>query len=253
MPGSEVDFRRRSPGTPMPQGPMKKTSGYCPLFLSLEARRCVVIGGGRVAERKIRRLQAYGAAVSVVARELTDWLTLEVKQGRIRWLGTSYHPSCLEKADLVFVASGDRELNRRAAEDAMRRGLWCNMASDPELGTFIVPASFRRGPLTIAVGTDGLSPAVARMIRQRLEKEFGPEWEEMLRFLGILRNQVQERSDDTRRNQEMFRSMVSLPLVEWFREHKRAEIVRAVGSICKGIVTEAEVSEALETAWKTCS
>lgn len=223
---------------------------YCPLFLSLKDRRCLVIGGGTVAERKARRLLEHGACVEVVAQRLNVWWREQASRGKVHWIATGYEPHQLEGAALVFAATSDRALNRRVAEDARNRGIWCNMASDPRWGSCLVPASFRRGPLTVAVSTAGLSPAVARLVRERLEREFGPEWEVYLHFLGRLRRAVQARSADSERNQEWFRAVVQLPILEWIRQERFREIPAAVSRVGGGVLGEPEIEREWEAAWK---
>ncbi|WP_170920525.1 precorrin-2 dehydrogenase/sirohydrochlorin ferrochelatase family protein [Desulfacinum hydrothermale] len=226
---------------------------YCPLFLSLKDRRCVVVGAGTVAERKARRLLDHGAQVMVVARDLNPWWRDQVARERVTWVASSYEPHHLQGAVLVFAVTSDRALNRRVAEDARRLGLWCNTASDPQRGTCLVPASFRRGPLTIAVSTAGLSPAVSRLVREKLEKEFGPEWAAYLHFLGGLRRAVQKRSADSERNQALFRAVVQLPILEWIGNGRFQEIPQAVGRVLDGVLAETEIEREWERAWKASS
>ncbi len=222
-----------------------------PLFLSLKDRICLVVGGGAVAERKVRKLVEHGAQVRLIARDLTPWLADAKNRNIISYLGPDYDALHLDGVDFVFAATSDEDLNRRLAEEARSRHVWCNMASAPHLGTCVVPASFRRGPLTIAVATEGLSPAVARRVRQKLEEQFGPEWDPYLRFLGALRRHIQERSRNSAANQELFRKIADLPLTEWIRTEKFSQLIDAVSEICRGIVSHDHVASLWERAWNT--
>lgn len=226
-------------------------SNVYPLFVSLKDRVCLVVGGGAVGERKVRKLLEYGAQVRLVAKDLTPWLQDAVDNETLRYLGPDYAEDYMEGVDLVFAATSDETLNEHIAEDARNRRTWCNMASSPHLGTCVVPASFRRGPLTIAVATEGLSPAVARQVRQRLEKQFGPEWEPYLRFLGALRRHIQEQNRDSAFNRELFRQLADLPLTEWIRRGRFSEMMDAISAVCQDLVSRERVAELWNKAWNT--
>lgn len=236
---------------PVNEAESSAEGSWYPLFLSLADRVCLVVGGGAVGERKVRKLLEHGACVKVVAKSLSPWLEQARREGTVRYLGSVYHSEHMVGADLVFAATNDEALNRRIAEDARKRRVWCNMASSPHLGTCLVPASFRRGPLTVAVATEGLSPAVAKRIRQRLEEQFGPEWEPCLRFLGGLRREIQERTGDSAVHQDLLRAIAELPLTDWIRQERFAEMIDAVCDVCKGTVSRERVASLWDRAWNT--
>ena len=228
-------------------------TGYYPAFLSMEGRICLVVGGGGVGERKIRGLLGRGAIVRLVARDMTPWLEGECRLGHIQYAGESFQTEHYEGAELVFAATSDAVMNREVARGARERRLWCNMATDPEEGSFIVPAVFQRGPLTIAVSTAGLSPALARRVRMRLEGLFGPEWEQFLCFLGKLRGLVQSKGLDTSENQRIFREVAELPLPEWMADGKRGEALREVADVCRPSIDPDELKSILDEVWKPSS
>ncbi|MEN6485055.1 MAG: bifunctional precorrin-2 dehydrogenase/sirohydrochlorin ferrochelatase [Syntrophobacteraceae bacterium] len=228
-------------------------SGYYPVLLSVQDRVCMVVGGGAVGERKIRMLVGQGATVRLAAREMTAWVEEQCAQGVVQYVGKTFRPDLLEGADLVFAATSDAALNREVAEESRRRHLWCNMATDPEEGSFIVPSSFQRGPLTIAVSTAGLSPALARKIRIRLAALFGPEWDFFLTFMGRLRKLVQSKGLETSENQRIFREVAELPLPEWVACGNRAEALQAVSGICGPRIGSKELTSLLDEVWKQSS
>jgi precorrin-2 dehydrogenase / sirohydrochlorin ferrochelatase len=143
--------------------------GYYPVLLDLAGRRCVMVGGGGVAERRIDGLLTAGAEVIVISPRLTPTLTALVAEGRIYHEPRGYRDGDLAGADLAFVATDAGEVNAAVAREARERGLWINAADDPARCTFILPALVRRGDLTVAVATGGSSPALARAIREELE------------------------------------------------------------------------------------
>jgi precorrin-2 dehydrogenase/sirohydrochlorin ferrochelatase len=143
--------------------------GYYPVLLDLAGRRCVMIGGGLVAERRVAGLVTAGAHISVISPRVTRALAALAAEGRIDHEPRAYREGDLAGADLAFVATDAGEVNAAVAREARERGLWINAADDPARCTFILPALVRRGDLTVAVATGGSSPALARAIREELE------------------------------------------------------------------------------------
>jgi precorrin-2 dehydrogenase/sirohydrochlorin ferrochelatase len=163
---------------------------YYPVYLDIAGQKCLVVGGGKVAERKVLGLLEAEAAVAVVSPTLTERLEELCRAGRITHHPDRFHPRYLEGAVLVIAATDDPQVNREVAGEARARGLLISVVDAPEQGNFLVPAVLRRGPLVISVSTSGLSPLVARMIRQDLERRYGPEYAEVLAAVGRLRSRL---------------------------------------------------------------
>lgn len=157
---------------------------YFPLMIQLDRRQVVVVGGGEVAWRKCRLFADFGARVVAVAPEFSPEFQGDEQIGRI---GEHYRPEHLAGADIVIAATDDRALNRAVYEFCCARRIPVNVVDDPELCSFIVPATVRRGDLVLSVSTGGKSPALAAGIRRQLEREYGPELEERLELLGEIR------------------------------------------------------------------
>jgi siroheme synthase-like protein len=143
--------------------------GYYPVLLDLEGRRCVMVGGGIIAGRRVDGLLTAGARVTVISPRLTRTLAARAAEGRIDHEAREYRDGDLDGADLAFVATDAGEVNAAVAREARARGVWINAADDPARCTFILPALVRRGDLTVAIATGGSSPALARAIREELE------------------------------------------------------------------------------------
>ncbi len=197
---------------------------YYPVFLDLKNRICLVIGGGKVAERKVRMLLECGARVRVVARDLTEWLKEQVKSGSVEFVGEDFAPVQIEGTRLVIAATSDGELNRKVAAEADRRGIWCNVVDQPRDCTFILPSVVRRGDLTIAISTSGKSPALARKIRRELERVFGNEYAVFADIMGCIRKKVLERYGDEEKRRKIFASLVESNMVELIKNGKWKEI-----------------------------
>jgi precorrin-2 dehydrogenase/sirohydrochlorin ferrochelatase len=170
-----------------------------PLHLQLRNRRCLIIGGGPVAERKAAGLGQAGGAVAVVSPRCTPTLHASAQSGEIEWLQESYQDKQLSGAFLVFACTDDRAVNAQVLRDAQARGLLTLVADDPETGDFVSPTVVRRGDLLLTASTQGNSPTLTAVIRERLEAEFGPEWAELTALIGDARGLLQNNRDEAAR------------------------------------------------------
>ncbi len=211
---------------------------------------CLVVGGGAVGERKVRRLLDYGARVFVVAEQLTPWLEDRLRAAQVVLLARSYHTDFLEGMVLVFAATNDKNINRRIAEDARRSGVWCNMATDPEEGDFILPSIYERGPLCIAFSTGGMAPGVARLMREQFEQDFGPEWIAALDFLGRLRAAVKELGLQESETQLIFTRLAQLSIPRRIKEKDLEGMIAAVAAVCRSRLDTERIRALWKEVWK---
>jgi len=172
--------------------------GYLPIFLDVGGRPCLVVGDGEFAEAKVRALIDAGAIVTVISREASDGLKLQASGGKLRYLEREYEYGDLRGNSLAYVATDDPEVARCAIREARELGIPLNLVDNPESSTFISPASFKRGDLQIAISTSGSSPAVARMLRDRLEREIGPGYALLLKIMRRARQFLRNREKDQR-------------------------------------------------------
>lgn len=181
---------------------------YYPISLDLKDKRCVVVGGGGVAERKVRSLIACGAVVRVISPNITRGLNKLKGGNKIVHLRRGYKKGDIKGAFLVFGATSSEALNSRISHDAKKERTLVNIVDSPAKCNFIVPASINRGNLTISVSTSGASPALARFLRQRLEKDYGSEYGKFLKIMERLRHEVLEKVQDKNRRKRIFEEMV---------------------------------------------
>jgi len=160
---------------------------YFAAFLDLRGRRCLVVGGGEIGERKARALLACGAEVTVVSPTVTPGLAALAIVGRVVERRRPFRRSDLRGCALVVAATGNPEVDDAVAALARRARALVNVVDRPERCDFIVPSVLQRGQLQIAVSTGGRSPALAREIRRRLEARFGPEYAELVARTGRAR------------------------------------------------------------------
>lgn len=187
----------------------------------------------------------------VVGRELSEWIRRRCDDGSATFAGEAYDSRLLEGVELVFAATNDAALNLRVGLDARERGIWCNMASDPEEGSFIVPSVVNRGPLSIAISTRGLGPAVSKRLREDMERRFGDGWAFFLTLLGLLRKAIQARGFESAVNQRIFRTLAALPVPEWAEEGRKEEALEALDACCESLITSGDLNQFWEEAWKS--
>jgi precorrin-2 dehydrogenase/sirohydrochlorin ferrochelatase len=172
----------------------RKTLKYYPVFWNIAGKKCVVVGGGEVAERKVKRLLESGAKVFVISPQLTPELTRLNEKNIISHIAQEYSSEYIYGAALVIGATDDENTNAIISSDARSKGIPVNIVDDPQKCDFILPSLMERGDLAIAIGTGGKSPALARHLREELESKYGKEYEIFLNILGILRTQMAKNS-----------------------------------------------------------
>jgi precorrin-2 dehydrogenase/sirohydrochlorin ferrochelatase len=197
---------------------------YLPIFLDVTGRRCLVIGGGEVAARKVASLLDAGAEVVVVSPSLGEAMAELARAGRIIYTTRGYAPGDMAGAALVYAATDDALLHQRLHAEASARGIPINVADVPALCTFIAPAVLTRGSLTIAVSTDGASPAMAKRIIARLGGLFGPEYAVGLDVLRAARRHLQAHEPDLRIRARKLTALARARIPEHLREGDLAAI-----------------------------
>ncbi|MGV1100963.1 precorrin-2 dehydrogenase/sirohydrochlorin ferrochelatase family protein [Thiovibrio sp. JS02] len=191
---------------------------YFPVCLQVTGRSCVVIGGGRVGERKAQGLLAHGAQVTVISPELTPGLSSLRQSGAVAWVPRSYREGDLAGAFLVIAATDDPEVQERVHAEAEKGNILLNVADVPKWCNFILPATARQGDLAISVSTAGKSPALARKLRQSLEAQFGPEYAVLVNILGALRDIVLVDGRTHAENKVLFGRLAELEMAAWIRQ-----------------------------------
>ena len=192
---------------------------YYPICLDISNRRCVVIGGGDVAERKVTRLLEYEANVAVVGKTLTRKLEALKNKGEIDHIASDYRKEYVRNASLVIGATDSDNVNERIYRDARKIGILVNIVDDPDRCDFILPSLFQQGDLQIAISSGGKSPALAKRLREKMEDNYGPEYKTFLDIMGAVRERVIARGHPPEENKKLFESLINSDILQYIREN----------------------------------
>ncbi len=201
------------------------------LMMDIDGKPVTVVGGGMVALRKVTSLLECNARVTVVSPDLAPDLRRLADKGQIRWVEAGFEPTHLDQGSrpvLVFGTTDSREVNVATYTAAVERGIPCNIADVPDLCTFTVPAVASRGDLLIAVSTGGSSPALARRIREDLERSFGPEYAALTRIMASLRRAVLAMGRTSEENKGLFLRIVDSDVLDALRHNDRERVVSSL-------------------------
>jgi precorrin-2 dehydrogenase/sirohydrochlorin ferrochelatase len=221
-------------------------SRFYPILVDLQGKRALVVGGGKVAQRKIEALLKHGASVQVVARDLTAGLEGLRKERKIEYLGEEFAEAFLDRVFLVFSATDDASLNRRVSRAAQQRSLLVNAVDQPADCNFIVPSVLSRGDLVVAVSTSGKSPAFARKVRVELEQHFGEEYGLFLNLMGNLRREILALGLPQGRNQSVFEELVYSDLLEAIRDKNWGLASQIIGKVLERPLGKKEMLDFLK-------
>lgn len=191
---------------------------YYPVFLDIKNRRCLVVGGGPVAERKVLGLLAAGAMVTVISPRATKTLQGLAREGKVEYRKGRFTPGALKGFFLVFAATDSPEVNEAVWTEAEASGLPVNAVDDPAHCSFIMPSIVDRGSLTIAISTSGKSPLLAKTLRRELEKTIGTEYETLVEILGAVRKKLLKIGFNRDKKESIIKDLLNSPLPGLIRD-----------------------------------
>lgn len=204
---------------------------YYPVFLDVQKKKCLVVGGGNVGSRKAATLLDCGAQVTVISPRVSDRLTRLAHHDALTLQAEPYQAENLNGVFLVFCATDDRGLNNRIADEAKARGILCNIADTPDASDFILPSLVSRGDLTLAVSTSGNSPAFAKKLRRDLSGQFGPEYGEFLAIMGRIRRKLLDESHDPQGHKALFEQLIQGDLLDLLKNKDKDGVNRLLASV----------------------
>jgi len=183
-------------------------ASYYPVNLNLKNKKCLVVGAGRVARRKVRRLLECGAKVQVISPEIAPPLKALAEKKKIIYKNRRVSLRDLNGAYLVICATDDRKINSAVSSYCLKKGILINVVDSPRECNFILPSVVRRGALSIAISTDGISPALSKKIRRDLEQRFGSEYAKLLRMMKKIRPAVLKSIKSPKSRKAFFQKLV---------------------------------------------
>lgn len=198
---------------------------YYPIYLNINERKCVVVGGGEVAYRKACGLKEAGANVIVISPEFCRQL---LKKQGISLKKKRYEEGDIDEAAIVVASTNNEEINRKVYTDAAKRNIPVNVVDQPDLCSFIVPSLIRRGDLCISISTGGTGPALARNIRIELEKQFGIEYADLTRLLSRMRQIVLSTISDEKKRKTILNRLADGDFLEMIKKNGKKETENAM-------------------------
>ncbi len=199
---------------------------YYPVYLNLAGKRCVILGGGTIAQGKIAALRDAGASIIVISPEATEGIKRAARRGDVTLEQREYRQGDLEGAFIAVAATNVWHVNRQIYEEAEERGVLLNVVDDPDQCTFIAPSIVRRDPVTLAVSTGGASPALARKMRETLAEAPALKWADLAGALGRARRVIKEQRtviDPTR-----WQCVITEDLLEAVQNGREDEAVESI-------------------------
>jgi len=195
-----------------------------PINLRLEGRKCLMIGGGAVAERKAATLMEYEADIHIISPMVTDQIRAWAAERKVLWQPEVFQSHHLQGAYLVFIATDDQVQNKTIAALCRQEGILVNAVDDPPNCDFFVPSILRRGSLSVAVSTEGQSPLLAAKLRRELEKTIDLEYEEWVEILGVVRERLKQVEPDIEVRKKILAAIVYSDLLDLLIQEGREKV-----------------------------
>ena len=206
-----------------------------PINLRIGGKRCLVVGGGSVACRKVKSLLAAEAQLTVLSPELTAELAEMQRKKQFNYIAKPYQEGDLGGFFLVICATDDPFVNEAVAREAEEDGILANVVDVPELGNFSVPAQVKRGDLLLTVSTGGKSPVLAKRLRQQLAACYGCEYSEFLDFLNEVRRELKQRLATTKERECFWRAAINEDILALLRQGRIEEAEAMIRHAASGI------------------
>jgi precorrin-2 dehydrogenase / sirohydrochlorin ferrochelatase len=211
---------------------LMKRYPYYPIYLDIEDRNVVIIGGGNVCARKAETMMKYGARVTIVSPEFTDEIEQWAREGSLTIRRKPYEDSDLDGANIVIASTDHQDVNEQIAADCRARRIPVNVVDVTPLCEFIVPAIIEKGSIQIAVSTGGKSPALARTLKEDLQRAIGPEYAEVNDVLGSLRDGAKSVLPTDVDRKRFFDGIIASGVLEMLRDGRRRQAYQVIADAC---------------------
>lgn len=216
---------------------MKK---YFPVMLDITDKKCIIIGGGKVAFRKTKSLLEYNSEIILISKYLCKDLEDLLKNSSIVYVPRNYEYGDLKDAFLVFAATDDKEINAKIQQEAENAGILANIVDLPEKCSFIVPSKVESGDLTISVSTNGKSPMLTKKIRQDLEKIYDVYYGQFVDILGDFRQKSIDAIKDAKDRENFFEEVVSSDFLEKIKAGNLEQVSFEINKIFENYIQKGD-------------
>ena len=206
---------------------------YYPIYIDIEDRSVVIIGGGQVCARKAETMMKYGARVTVVSPEFTEEIERWGREEKLALKRKSYDESDLDGANIVIASTDVQRVNEKIAADCRRRRIPVNVVDVTPLCEFIVPAIMEKGSIQVAISTGGKSPALARTLKKDLQRMIGPEYAEVNDVLGTLREGAKDVLPTDVDRKDFFDGILARGILDMLREGRRKDAYDEIARACE--------------------
>jgi len=196
---------------------------YYPVNLDIKGKNCLVVGGGTVGTRKIKTLLSCHARVTTISPLFTDDI-LKLDNPNLTIHKRDYSSSDIEGMFIVICATDNSQLNLKIADDAKQKNILCNIIDNPSGCNFTLPSVIERGDLMVTVSTGGKSPLFAKKLKGELLEKFGPEYGDLLKVMGKIREKIVTESNNPEGNKELFERIIEGGLLEMIKNRRVGDI-----------------------------
>jgi precorrin-2 dehydrogenase / sirohydrochlorin ferrochelatase len=209
---------------------------YFPILVSISDRKCLIIGGGPIALHKVQSLEKFTSDITILSPTVVEKLQQMADKNGYKIITKEYETSDLDGFELVIAASGKKALSKQIWEECKERKILINAVDDPEHCDFILPATIKRGDLTVSIGTQGKSPFMTKEIRRWMNRMFTPEWSEVVDLAADYRKQVFAKYSPKQRTErdQCFARFVEIDWAELLREKPPEELKNVVEDVLEG-------------------
>ena len=208
---------------------------FYPIHVNIEGKKCLVVGGGKTAERKVSTLVRYGGKVVVVSPTATQRIKSLAKTKKVLWHKRRYKGADLSGVFLVFCATDSEELNREVSGEAQKRGIMVNVVDSLKNCDFISPSLIERGHLKVSISTEGLAPLLSRRLRDELEKRLGREYRQYTVLIAKVRSAIlKDKMLSAQGKRKKFDHLLSLNLIDRLKSGEKVS--------CKSVLKQLGVS-----------
>ena len=207
---------------------------YYPIFIDINNKNCLVVGGGSVGIRKAVTLDKCKANVTIISNQFSSELD-NLKTTSINFKTKEYEKKDVKGMFFVFAATDNSDLNQKIKNDASKLDILCNIADSPDKSDFILPSVVDRGDLILAISTSGSSPAMAKKIRQELEDSFGPEYALFLILMGNIRKNLLLSGHAPDDHKQIFHTLIDRGILQLIKENSEKKIDSILCDVLKKV------------------